>query len=838
MRSYQKFRVVIIAQFMCTALLAQSLKNDDLEPLKDQPFYTSNSIEIQTHTKLLKNRFTGNSRATFLNSNRTAACKNSSEKSPFSISHGRTSTKSINNLTTSLYEILSSDNNAASTLKLSSIIKNEEKVVNPLSAGIRRVIHPKCHGTSTGSIKARASGGTKPYQYLWSNGNTTSEITGIPAGTYTVSISDADGNLVVDMTTLTEPPPLQLEIISNSPSCTNVNDGTALFHASGGTPFPYKKSLYTTLWSNAKSKGIMFDISTNTKITLSNISIHLPGTYLQTISIYLKSGSMVGHEFDSTQWQLINTTQLMGAGIDVESIIPIVNGPVLTPGLYSLYVYNHQGEIYGFKGSLVGNAFNHGHILTVFEGISRDTSASPFQSSIGQAMNLSGRITYEVNNDYGFAYNNNFPDGQWFQKQLSSGQHLITMNDALGCTLTQPFTIPAADSIKIISEILKSPRCSNTNDGEIKLMAQPANTNHHSMTTVATGNPAYGSMLQVNATQDILLKGFELFLNRSGIVSIYIKSGKYTGSESNATSWSSLGTYSMNKSVNSSITQVLLNNSILLTSGDWSIYVYSGDDILNQLDSISFYDTYALSYLKSSTRVGSSGAFTTLHKNGSFWAGNIIYTDPGSNIQFNWSNQSNQSHLTQLSGGLYQCTLLQDNGCSITKNYSIPSPPPLIVKETIIPEVDYEQNGSAGLQVSGGTAPYYVQWLNSGQTGNQLNQLAEGPQPYFISDANGCILNDTLYVSRMISPTYGQGTLTIAPNPGKGHIRVMKEVHGMEECELSIFDFAGRLIFNSTTSISKLMQTGLDIGQFADGYYFIVVRDEDQVFQAKANVTR
>lgn len=838
MRSYLKLRVVIIAQLMCNTLLAQSPKDDDFELLKDQSIYSSYSIKIHNDTKLLETYLKGCAAATYSNFNRFTTCKSSSEKSTFSISHDLSSPKSISNLTKSLYCFLSTFDDTDSTSKLSSIFKNEEKIANSFNAGIRRIIHPKCHGTSTGSIKARASGGTKPYQYLWSNGSTTSEITGIPAGTYTVTISDADGNFVVDVTTINEPAPLQLEVISNSPTCANNNDGTALFHATGGTPFPYKKSLYTTLWSNTKSKGIMFDISTNAKITLSNISIHLPGTHLQTISIYIKSGTMIGAEFDSTQWQLINTTQLMGAGIDVESMIPIVNGPILTPGTYSLYVYNHQGEIYGFKGTLVGNAFNHGHILAVFEGISRDTSAHPFQSSIGQAMNMAGRITYEVINDHGFAYNNNFPDGQWYQKQLPSGQHLITMNDALGCTLTQPFSIPAADSIKIISEVVKSPRCSNSNDGEIKLIAQPAHNNLHSMTSVATENPAYGSMIYVNSNQDILLKGFELFLNRSGTVSVFMKSGKYIGSESNAASWTSLGSYFLNKSGNSSITQLLLNNSIQITTGGWSFYIYSTDDIFNQLDSVSFYDTYALSYLKSSTRLGNTGAFTTTQKNGSFWAGNIIYADPGSNIQFNWSNQSSQSHLTQLSGGMYQCTLLQDNGCSITKNFAIPSPPPLIVKETIIPEVDFDQNGSVSLQISGGTVPYFIQWLNSGQIGNQLNQLAEGAQPYFVSDAHGCTFNDTLYVSRMLSPTYGQGTLAIAPNPGHGHIRITKEVHGMEDCELNIFDFAGRLIFKSATKISTLMQTGLDMSHYADGYYLIVVRDEDQVFQAKANVTR
>ncbi|MDX8337600.1 Ig-like domain-containing protein [Draconibacterium sp. IB214405] len=48
-----------------------------------------------------------------------------------------------------------------------------------------------CYGDSTGSISINVSGGVEPYAYLWSNGATTPNITGLTAGTYTVTITDA-----------------------------------------------------------------------------------------------------------------------------------------------------------------------------------------------------------------------------------------------------------------------------------------------------------------------------------------------------------------------------------------------------------------------------------------------------------------------------------------------------------------------------------------------------------------------------------------------------------------------------------------------------------------------
>lgn len=55
------------------------------------------------------------------------------------------------------------------------------------------VVNVSCFGGSNGSITAQPIGGTAPYSYLWSNGAMTQTITGLVAGTYTVTITDANG---------------------------------------------------------------------------------------------------------------------------------------------------------------------------------------------------------------------------------------------------------------------------------------------------------------------------------------------------------------------------------------------------------------------------------------------------------------------------------------------------------------------------------------------------------------------------------------------------------------------------------------------------------------------
>ncbi len=62
-----------------------------------------------------------------------------------------------------------------------------------------------CYGDSTGQISVSASDGFPPYTYHWSNGETTSVISNLPAGDYTVTVTDGCPNSVSETVTLTQP---------------------------------------------------------------------------------------------------------------------------------------------------------------------------------------------------------------------------------------------------------------------------------------------------------------------------------------------------------------------------------------------------------------------------------------------------------------------------------------------------------------------------------------------------------------------------------------------------------------------------------------------------------
>lgn len=102
-----------------------------------------------------------------------------------------------------------------------------------------------CNGLSNGTATASVSGGTTPYQYLWTPGNfITASITGLAAGNYIVQVTDARNCVAYDTVAVTQPPAVAINsIIGFDPICNGESTGEITVPSvSGGTP-PYQYSV-------------------------------------------------------------------------------------------------------------------------------------------------------------------------------------------------------------------------------------------------------------------------------------------------------------------------------------------------------------------------------------------------------------------------------------------------------------------------------------------------------------------------------------------------------------------------------------------------------------------
>jgi gliding motility-associated-like protein len=121
-----------------------------------------------------------------------------------------------------------------------------------------------CANSCNGQAIVIPNGGTQPFSYLWSNGGTTAAITGLCAGTYTITVTDAAGCTMQGTATVNAPPALVLQTNSTNANC-GLPDGSACVVINGGTP-PYSQ-----VWSP----------SNQTTLCATNVP---PGTYTVTVT--------------------------------------------------------------------------------------------------------------------------------------------------------------------------------------------------------------------------------------------------------------------------------------------------------------------------------------------------------------------------------------------------------------------------------------------------------------------------------------------------------------------------------------------------------------------------
>jgi hypothetical protein len=97
-----------------------------------------------------------------------------------------------------------------------------------------------CNGATSGAIDIAVSGGTTPYTYNWGSGITTEDRTDLAAGTYTITVTDANGCTITTSKTLTQSPALNIAPTLTHIACYGGTTGAITTATSGGfAPYSY-----------------------------------------------------------------------------------------------------------------------------------------------------------------------------------------------------------------------------------------------------------------------------------------------------------------------------------------------------------------------------------------------------------------------------------------------------------------------------------------------------------------------------------------------------------------------------------------------------------------------
>ncbi len=220
---------------------------------------------------------------------------------------GEAAYSSDSELSAGVYSIIITDNNGC------TIVENVE-IVSPQPLEVStEVTDPLCFD-STGSVTFDISGGTPDYTIDWQG----LDPEDLPAGSYNIDVSDANGCSVTVPFTIAAPP----SAITISADITNLQeygDGTGeiSLNVSGGTP------PYTYMWDNGENTSTISDLQA--------------GVY--PVTVYDSNGCYVSDEFEVTHPSTLADLEIT-IGVD----IPAPNPDSVEVITFGLAVINHDTE--------------------------------------------------------------------------------------------------------------------------------------------------------------------------------------------------------------------------------------------------------------------------------------------------------------------------------------------------------------------------------------------------------------------------------------------------------------------------------------------------------------
>lgn len=151
----------------------------------------------------------------------------------FAWSNGATS-EDLVNVSAGSYRVTVTDRNSCSNQKLITL-------VNQSAIALSAVVTKTACGQATGAIDLTAVGGSQPYTFVWSNGATTEDIQNSGAGSYRVTVTDANGCRTQGIYSITENSTVKVVFIVTPAGCLNEASGAIDLTVSGGmAPYIYQ----------------------------------------------------------------------------------------------------------------------------------------------------------------------------------------------------------------------------------------------------------------------------------------------------------------------------------------------------------------------------------------------------------------------------------------------------------------------------------------------------------------------------------------------------------------------------------------------------------------------
>ncbi|MCW5907850.1 MAG: T9SS type A sorting domain-containing protein [Chitinophagales bacterium] len=596
------------------------------------------------------------------------------------------------------------------------------------NVSLNSVTHVLCNGANTGAIDIDVNNGTQPYVFDWSNNASTEDISGLTAGTYSLTATEDGGCSTTFSITITEPTAIDIPGTATMPSCNAGSNGAIDITPSGGF-LPNPNGSLTTLFSggNGCTNGNMFNLLVNNALQINALDINL--NVSGNVTIYYKSGIYQGFEATPGSWTQIYSGTITTAGANLPTLVTLTTPLSLVAGQYALYV---NADL-SYTNITVGTNYANADLtLTVGAGF-----CSPFSGPIaGRAWN--GTIYYTKLVDYTYSWSNGASTQD--VTGLAANTYTVTLTDYNNCTASNSFVvgeplpfIPALDSFFNVS-------CHGLSDGGIYISMSGAtppytyawsnNTTNQDLTNVPAGI-YYGTVTDANGCTfisppvpvtepDAIVVAVDsvTHISCNGAIDGAIDVSVSGGNAPYTFTWS-----------NGSVTEDLAG----LNAGGYIPTVTDDNGCTVATAAINVTEPAALVVvLDSVTDVTCNGG-----TNGEVF---VTVTGGTTPYTFAWSNGATTQDVAAVAADDYTLTTTDANGCianNVTGTVSEPTAIAAAVDSFHNVTCAGAANGAVYASATGGTGTLSFEWSNDSTTLSIAN-LAGGTYTLTATDDNGC----------------------------------------------------------------------------------------------------
>lgn len=587
----------------------------------------------------------------------------------------------------------------------------------PDLAPVTTLSTPASCGAADGTASATAAAGTAPFTYAWSSGGTAQVESGLAAGNYTVSITDANGCTTSEVASVGNANAPTITVTGTDLTCNGDGTGTAAVAATGGT-MPY-----TYTWSNGSSSQSQTNLPAGSyaiSVTdgggcVATGSVTLTEPAALTASVAVTDASCGANDGDATVTAGGGTTPYTYAW-STGGVSNAINA--VGAGSYTITLTDAAG-------CSITSSANIGNVGAPTLAISGSDVTCPGGNDGSANVTATGGVT-----PYAYIWSNGSTTAM--ASPLTEGSYTVTVASANGCNAISSVTVSAAFGLPTVDLGPDEEICS----GDVVLLDAGSGFASYNWSDFSSGQTNSVSAAGTVSVQVIDNNGcsnsdtVNITVNALPVVNLGSDFNLCPGESATLDAGSGHPVYAW--STGATTQQITIS-----TAGTYTVTVENTDGCVAS-SSITSSVPPAMTIVSnvvpaSCGQADGSGVITVS-------AGTSPYT-------YLWSNGNTTSINANVIAGVYFCTVTDASGCGLVEQFNITNtgaPTLSLISNNVT--CFGAADGTALVTATGGAPPYTYTWSN-GATTAAMSGVGGGVYTIDVTDATGCVGSDAVTIT-------------------------------------------------------------------------------------------